>query len=169
MSIVTQITAGGETRDIADSRIGDLSSLQTSEKESIVSAINECIFNPFADAVQCVVSRDGGIAETDNLTAVFYPKTKLLKFSGRGVVKDAVYSGMEFSVCKCRVPGYTLKASFITALSCCADSSFAFQARATGEAGDDHFSVSGLTFQGGTFLATWIFLGEFTVDFEKSA
>lgn len=41
MSVVTQITASGETRDIADSRIGDLSSLQTSEKESIVGAINE--------------------------------------------------------------------------------------------------------------------------------
>lgn len=41
MSVVTQITASGETRDIADSRIGDLSSLQTSEKTSIVGAINE--------------------------------------------------------------------------------------------------------------------------------
>lgn len=41
MSTVTQITASGETRDIEDSRIGNLSSLQTSEKTSIVGAINE--------------------------------------------------------------------------------------------------------------------------------
>lgn len=92
MSVVTQITAGGETRDIADSRIGDLSSLQTSEKESIVSAINEIASGAGGDDLFRPVSIPFSLTAQDSGLKAFPAQTKMYRNGGNlfvsGYVED---------------------------------------------------------------------------------
>lgn len=82
MSVVTQITASGETRDIADSRIGDLSSLQTSEKTSIVSAINEIASGAGGDDLFRPLSIPFSLTAQNNGLTAFPDQLKMYKNKG---------------------------------------------------------------------------------------